>query len=477
MISPQEKLFRDAGLSAAAWRRFLGRCREERLNLHGLLLARGETVLAELEAEELGPGHLHRWFSVSKSVTSAAIGCLAGDGLLSLDDHILDYYPAYAEEASSSLRKLRIRDMLLMRTPYSSTTYTREAGRPWVESFFRNLPDQEPGVFFLYETSAPHVLANLAEKLAGKSLPAYLHDRGFGRAGFSRDAYFIPDPQGSPLGGSGLMATLRDLYAIGLVIMQDGIFAGERVVPGGYWREATARQSETVLRAGIPEESYGYGYQFWRHRAGWACYGMGGQAVLCIPERQLLLVVTADMQKYKGDFQRFTDLFFAFLAEGDADGGHSEGYSAGARGEGREEVSCPEPETLRLFTAGDWLYLKGGAKPSAVLPEGTQTLRSADGRELSYRLEAEHLRLDLDGETLDVTVGTENRPGFLTDQKVFASACVPSPDDVYLLAQLAGEHVGFLELELLRRDGRFHIQMKHNIERAFPAWNGRFTAP
>lgn len=57
-------------------------------------------------------------FSITKSFVSMAIGCLAEDGKLKLDDKIVDYFPEKQPESGTYkyTAMLTIRDMLKMKT-------------------------------------------------------------------------------------------------------------------------------------------------------------------------------------------------------------------------------------------------------------------------------------------------------------------------------------------------------------------------
>ena len=66
---------------------------------------------------------LHRMFSVTKSFVSLAIGLLADEGRISLDDHIADYFPEKQPETGVHpyMQMLTIRQMLTMRTCHDNT--------------------------------------------------------------------------------------------------------------------------------------------------------------------------------------------------------------------------------------------------------------------------------------------------------------------------------------------------------------------
>ena len=98
-------------------------------NLHGFLLTlRGET-LAEGYFAPFGANQMHRLYSVSESVVSLAIGILADEGRLSLDDPIVRFFPEWVDERTPQLlREVTLRHMLTMSTCYDRAMYSPPGG-------------------------------------------------------------------------------------------------------------------------------------------------------------------------------------------------------------------------------------------------------------------------------------------------------------------------------------------------------------
>jgi hypothetical protein len=93
-----------------------------------------------------------------------------------------------------------------------------------------------------------------------------------------------------------VLCTTQDLAKFAYICMHGGRWHGQQLIPEDYLATATSRQVDNTLTNCDPEHQYGYGYQFWRTRFGFACRGMGSQLAVCVPERDLILVTTADTQ-------------------------------------------------------------------------------------------------------------------------------------------------------------------------------------
>lgn len=266
---------------------------------------RGETA-AHAVSGPLDLDTPQRMYSVAKTVTGLAIGMLADEGALSLDDPVTKHFPEMAP-VHPWLEATTIRHMLAMRGPHRSTTYKLTAGG-WLESYFRVPPTHPPGTVFTYDTSASYVLAALVERLSGMSLPEYLRPRLLDPLDISPGLRFLTGPEGISHGGSGLICTPRDLLRLARLLLDDGVHDGARLLPAGYLRDAMSPQADTTLRTSDVVLRGGYGYQLWLPRPGsWLLFGLGGQIVYGDPARGLAVVVTADAQACESGHERLLD--------------------------------------------------------------------------------------------------------------------------------------------------------------------------
>lgn len=266
---------------------------------HSFLMMRRGKVFAEGYWKPFGPETRHRMYSVSKSFVSAAIGLLVDDGMLRLTDRIVDYFPEYLpEELDPKIAATTIRDMLRMAVPHRYPSYRGE-DKNWIHTFFqpRETPDLPAGTKFRYDTSATYTLCVLIERLTGKTFLELLQERVLTDIGFSKDARCVCAPEGYAWGGSGVLCTTRDLARFGVLMLREGNLNGKQYLSRDYCRAATSFQIDNREGAVDNIHGHGYGYQFWRFRDGaFGCLGMGGQLVVCVPEKDFLFVCTSDMQ-------------------------------------------------------------------------------------------------------------------------------------------------------------------------------------
>lgn len=301
-----------AGIPSEAVARLIDCLEAKRLPMHGLVLLRRGRLAAEAYWKPFHRDFMHRMYSSSKSFVSVAIGLMEGEGLISLDDRVIDYFPEYDnQDTHPAVAMTTIRDLLSMRTAFATGSYAAYAD--WTEAFFRMEANHFPGMTFRYDTSASVMLGMLVRRVTGEEFLAYLRPRLFEPAGMREDIWSLQTPCGHDWAGSGVICTARDLARFGQVCLQAGRYQDRQLIPEAYMRLATGKVSDNETASPWPETQFGYGYQFWRTRHGFACCGMGSQLALCVPEKDLVLAVTADTQACAGGNGEVMSALWAML--------------------------------------------------------------------------------------------------------------------------------------------------------------------
>lgn len=272
------------------------------LYMHSLLVIRNGKLAAEGYYAPFTRDTKHRMYSSSKTFASGAIGLLYDEGKLSLDDKVHTFFPEFPpEELHPYIKDATVRDLLTMSSPHT-TTYTLSGDTPnarhWIESFFRTEPKRPPGTVFCYDTSASYILNVIAERLAGKPMLEYMKDKMLRELGFSEDAWCVKSPDGYSWAGSGVICTPLDLATYAFILLRGGNVNGKQYMSEEYVKAATSRQVETdMFGYGSEYRMSGYGYQIWRTIGnGFLFSGMGSQFAYCLPDKDLLMVCTADTQ-------------------------------------------------------------------------------------------------------------------------------------------------------------------------------------
>ena len=284
------------GVPSRAIREFLSAVAADGQELHSIMLLRHGHVIAEGWWTPFAPTLPHELFSVSKSFTATAVGIAINEGLLGLDDRVVDLLPDDAPgEVSESLQAMRVRHLLAMNTGHAEDTLValHSPERNWARAILRRPVENPPGGAFVYNTGATYLLSAIMQRLTGQRLLDYLTPRLFQPLGIE-GATWERCPRGIDVGGWGLAITTEDLAKFGQLYLQRGQWNGVQLVPA-VWADAV---HERHVSNGDPHEdddwTQGYGYQFWLCRHGaYRADGAFGQLAIVMPEQDAVLALTS----------------------------------------------------------------------------------------------------------------------------------------------------------------------------------------
>lgn len=81
-------------------------------NIYSIIVLQNGEKIGEYHSE---PEKIRNQYSVSKSFTSTAVGFAIQEGLLSLEDRVVDHFPEdIPENPSKNLKSLKLKDLLMM---------------------------------------------------------------------------------------------------------------------------------------------------------------------------------------------------------------------------------------------------------------------------------------------------------------------------------------------------------------------------
>ena len=299
---------------------FLQYLEDKKLCMHHIMILRRDKIAFEIHYPPFTPDSLHRMYSVTKTFVSMAIGLMIDEGKITLQSRMADFFPEYINEKTHGfVREMTVRDLLLMATPYNTTTYSNRDNN-WTQTFYTTEPSHRGGTVFSYDTSGTVALNALVEKLSGQNLLNYLRPRLLEPLGFSQQAWCVQRPEGGDWGGSGLECSVYDLARFGLFLLNRGKWQGRQLISESYIKEACSPLIDNRVSTTNPEMQFGYGYQIWRTRNnGFCANGMGTQLAVCLPDKDTLLVTNGDTQSVTGGTEMLLEGFwrhvYPFISE------------------------------------------------------------------------------------------------------------------------------------------------------------------
>jgi CubicO group peptidase (beta-lactamase class C family) len=285
------------GIASSAILDFIRAADAQLDSLHSVMVVRHGAVVAEGWWSPYAPQYPHMMFSVSKSFTSTAVGLAIDEGLITLDDRVVELLPHdLPTEIDDRLSALTVRHLLTMTTGHAADTVNLtddSHGDNWARTILAQPLEFSPGTHYVYNSGATHLLSAIVQRATGERLLDYLGPRLFEPLGIS-DATWESSPQGVDAGGWGLSITTEQLATFGQLLLQRGQWNGSQLVPAEWIDEATAMQVDTSGTDHDLDGRQGYGYQFWRNRlAGYRADGAFGQLCLVLPEQDAVVVLTS----------------------------------------------------------------------------------------------------------------------------------------------------------------------------------------
>ena len=275
--------------------------------LHSLLVTRaGETVLAETRRG--GPNQPANIKSVSKTIHGLLAGMAIDRGILTGPDQRV--LPLLNRAPFGDARDdLTIGHLLSMTAGLESTSGANYgawvASDDWVKFALSRDVVAEPGQRFIYSTGSWHILGAALSQASGMSLWQMARD-WLGQPLDITISPWIQDPQGRYLGGNEMALTPSALARIGQMVLNQGEYAGERVVSADWLRTSWQPRARSPWSG----DEYGYGW-FTTKFAGFdAAYGRGygGQLLVVVPSLDLSIAIISDPTRPARSGGYFTEL-------------------------------------------------------------------------------------------------------------------------------------------------------------------------
>ena len=299
-----------------AFASYLAAVEDHNEELHSIMVLKSGKVLLE---KQIAPDTVHVMHSVSKTFTATAVGFAIEEGLLHLDDKIVDLFPESVPEAPQAfLADVTIRNLLTMNSGHGKdpTGSIRSGNGDWIRGFMEWPIDYEPGTCYCYNSLGTYLLSAAVQKVTGEKVVDYLEPRLWKPLGIEKP-HWLESPAGINTGGWGLYLHTEDMARMGLCLLNGGQFGGKQVIPAA-WVAEMSKAQVPCINAGINEHKMneilaqdpdnpffsketsdwvqGYGYQMWRcrHNA-FRADGANGQYIIIIPDRDAVVVTTANI--------------------------------------------------------------------------------------------------------------------------------------------------------------------------------------
>lgn len=234
--------------------------------------------------------------SIWKSILSICVGICIDRGMIKgTDDFVMDYIDEFSQNIHPYHKLIRIHHLLTMSSGiywnpgihYHCPMFEQlKSSRNWIGHISDVAMASVPGTNYVYKEWDVILLSEVIKRAAGKSPYEICREFLYEPLGIKSGVW----PQ-SPCGvcytitdgeeDSDLSA--RDLAKIGQLFMNGGNYKGEKIVSGGYVKQALTPSCCNK----------GYGYLWWLFGNHYGCRGFGGQEINVYPQEELITVIQA----------------------------------------------------------------------------------------------------------------------------------------------------------------------------------------
>ncbi len=267
----------------------------EQTTMNGFMAARHGKVFSEAWWAPYGPDLVHCNHSFGKSYTATAIGIALGEGLVKLDEKMVDIF---ADEIRSrgivppaGVEKITVEHVLTMtngmeRMPALTGDF--------IAHYFSMPLAHEPGASFQYNSTGSCMLGAIIKKRSGQNLKTYLAPRLFEKIGIDPDSFVWRSFRDLSIDAEpGTFARTEDNLRLAMLYLNGGRWNDEQVLPEDFVRRALSVHTSTADAPEQKDGRCGYGYQLW------ACSlpglfrfdGGQGQFGLIWPEKDLVVSI------------------------------------------------------------------------------------------------------------------------------------------------------------------------------------------
>lgn len=292
--------------------------------MHGLMIMRHGQICAEGWWAPYGPGLRHGLQSLSKTYAATSVGIAYTQGLLRLDERLIDIFPEQSPaNPSENLQMLTVRDVLCMGD--GMDTMPRDSA-DWIRDFLHTPVNHKPGTTFMYNSTGSTLLGAIVRQKTGEGLQAFLKKHLFDKIGINSENlrwYCMAD--GMEMGGGGLLATTEDNLRLLKLYADGGVWAGERILAEDYIRLATTVQNESATESINNPQAFdnflGYGFQIWMCQPEGTYRADGAMGQFAIVNPRLDMIVSINETAMGAHWAQNTlELVWKFFAKVGAEG-------------------------------------------------------------------------------------------------------------------------------------------------------------
>ena len=285
-------------------------------NITGIIVQKNDQLLYEDYFNSCDESSKTHVYSITKSILSLLLGIAQEQGYLNdIDRPILEYFPEHRPK-DMTIKNITLRNLLTMTAPYNyksgPLTYIKYfSSKDWTKFTLKKLGGKQPiGEFNYTPLIGPDLLSAILTRTTDQNVLDFARKKLFepleivvektiqlksakDQMAFNKSTTsngWVADDTGLNAGGWGLTLTTRELTKIGRLILNQGSWEGQQIVPKSWINAMQKKHSHW------DQEGLDYGYLWWivdPAKPIIAAMGDGGNIIYIDHEQELVVAITA----------------------------------------------------------------------------------------------------------------------------------------------------------------------------------------
>ena len=291
----------------------------EKYKTFAFLVIKNDSVIHEEFNDGYDNNSFSNSFSVAKSIVSVLIGVAVKENKIKdIDEPIGNYLEDFKEGDKG---KITIKHLLTMSSglnwdesyasPFSMTTeayYGKDL--PYLMSRMEAV--DSPGKYFKYLSGNTQLLAMVLQKVTGKTVSEYAHEKLWEPLGMENDALWCLDKDGgNEKAFCCVNSNACDFAKIGSLYLHKGNWKGKQILDSGYVNESVSPVQLKNLSDNSPVNFYGLHWWLVPETKGIKAFyarGIQGQYIIVIPEKNIVIVRLGEKRGKKVGVEQLEDV-------------------------------------------------------------------------------------------------------------------------------------------------------------------------
>lgn len=272
--------------------------RKDKMDVRSLLVVKDGKLIFERYSDGLTRDHNYELYSVTKTITALTFGVLQGEGRIATGDRaakwIVKAHPEF-EGALADKKDIELGHLMAMS---SGLLYKQVEGS---DPLYFEAPDRlqvalgttariPPATLFEYTDANPVLVGAAIAAAAGQREDSYAEEHLFKPLGMRNYRWTGADRTGTVSGGWGLRLRAIDMAKLGVLMLDEGRWQGQQIVPAAWIRSMSTPQAQATAQD--------YGYYTWinhivESEPEFGAMGFKGQFITVLPREHAVVVMTA----------------------------------------------------------------------------------------------------------------------------------------------------------------------------------------